>query len=158
MIMISPIRLVVKSIAVSVVLAAAAVPVARAQEATADIQQIMTPEQFKAAGLEKLSPEELENLNKWLYGYRETTAKSATKKAERQAAEVAESRIDGTFNGISGSTVIKLEDGTVWKQANSDEHWRAPGLDHPAAVVVRTPFGRKMRVAGMPEFYVDPVR
>lgn len=131
---------------------------ARAQEAKADIQQLMTPEQFKAAGLDKLSAGELENLNKWLYGYSETAAKTATKKAERQAAEVTESRVDGTFNGIGGSTVVRLEDGTVWKQANPDEHWRAPGLDHPAATVIKTPFGRKMQIAGMPSFYVDPVR
>lgn len=147
-----------KSLLVSLLASATAVLTLNAQEATADIQQVMTPEQFKAAGLEKLSPEELQNLNKWLYGYRETTAKSATKKAERQAAEVAESRVDGTFNGIGGNTIIKLEDGTVWKQANPDEHWRAPGLDHPAAAVVKTPFGRKMQIAGMPPFYVDPVR
>lgn len=147
-----------KSVVISLLTIAVALLVARAQEPTADIQQMMTPEQFKAAGLEKLSPEELQNLNKWLYGYRETTAKTATKKAERQAAEVAESRVDGTFNGIGGNTIIKLEDGTVWKQANPDEHWRAPGLDHPAATVVKTPFGRKMQIAGMPSFYVDPVR
>jgi hypothetical protein len=122
------------------------------------IQQMMTPEQFKAAGLDKLSPAELENLDRWLSGYRETTVKTAKKTAERQAAEVTVSRVDGTFNGIGGNTVVRLEDGTVWKQANADEHWRAPGLDHPPAAVFRTVFGRKMRVAGTPEFYVDPVR
>jgi hypothetical protein len=119
---------------------------------------MMTPEQFKAAGLDKLSPAELENLDRWLSGYRETTVKTAKKTAERQAAEVTVSRVDGTFNGIGGNTVVRLEDGTVWKQANADEHWRAPGLDHPPAAVFRTVFGRKMRVAGTPEFYVDPVR
>ena len=119
---------------------------------------MMTPEQFKAAGLDKLSPKELENLNKWLNGYRETSVKTATKRAERQAAEVTVSRVDGTFNGIAGNSIIHLEDGTVWKQANSDEHWRAPGWDHPPAAVFKTAFGRKMRVAGSPEFYVDPVR
>jgi hypothetical protein len=146
------------SLLLALVVSASTVFAADSQDAKADIQQTMTPEQFKAAGLEKLSADELENLNKWLYGYRETTVKTAKKTAERQAAEVAESRVDGTFNGIGGNTVIRLEDGTVWKQANPDEHWRAPGLDHPAASVVRTSFGRKMQIAGMPPFYVDAVR
>ncbi len=122
------------------------------------VQQMMTPEQFKSAGLEKLSPEELANLNKWLNGYREKTVKTATKRVERQAAEVTVSRVDGIFNGITGSTIVRMEDGTVWKQANSDERWRAPGLDHPPAAVYRTMFGRQMRIAGTPAFYVDPVR
>ena len=129
-----------------------------ADETGGDIQQMMTPEQFKAAGLEKLSSDELQNLSKWLNGYRETTVKTTKQKTEKQAASVAESRVDGVFSGIGGGTVIRLEDGTAWKQANPDEHWRAPGLDHPAATVSKTMFGRKMQIAGMPPFYVDPVR
>lgn len=123
-----------------------------------DVQALMTPEQFKAAGLDKLSASELQNLNKWLNGYRETTVKTAAKHAERQAAELVVSRVDGVFNGLSGNTVVRLEDGTTWKQANSDDHWRAPGLDHPPAAVIKTVFGRKMRIAGTPEFYVDAVK
>src|SRR5438309_7156964 len=117
-----------------------------AQTGGGGIQEAMTPEQFKAAGLNKLSPSEIQNLNKWLSGYRETTVKTAKKTAERAAAEVTVSRVDGIFNGIAGGTVVRLEDGTVWKQANSDEHWRAPGLDHPPAAVYKTAFGRKMRI------------
>ncbi len=128
------------------------------EEVSAVIQQSMSPERFKGAGLNKLSSRELENLNKWLQGYRETTVKSVRTKVERQAAELVVSRVDGTFNGISGSTVVKLEDGTVWRQANSSDHWSAPGLDHPGAAITRTFFGSKMRVAGSPEFYVDAVR
>lgn len=140
------------------VLALSAVIAAQEAGSGGGIQQMMTPEQFKAAGLDKLSAAELENLDRWLSGYRETTVKTAKKTAERQAAEVTVSRVDGTFDGIGGHTIVRLEDGTVWKQANADEHWRAPGLDHPPAAVFRTPFGRKMRIAGTPEFYVDPVR
>lgn len=156
--MVSLTRLALQSLVVVALAGAFPIRGAFAQDAGEDVQQKMTPQEFKAAGLDKLSANELQSLNKWLNGYRETTVKTAKKTAERQAAEVSESRVDGTFNGIGGGTVIRLEDGTVWKQANPDEHWRAPGLDHPAAVVVRTAFGRKMRIAGTPEFYVDPVR
>jgi hypothetical protein len=42
---------------------------------TGSIQEMMSPEEFKAAGLNKLSSEELEKLNAWLQGYREATEK-----------------------------------------------------------------------------------
>src|SRR6184192_1483298 len=105
-----------------------------------DIQQIMTPDEFKAAGLNKLSPEELAKLNAWLQGYRQTTEQAAEKKAtaraERTKLDVLVSRIDGTFNGLTGRTIIRLEDGTVWKQANADDRYRSKVTDHPAAVVI----------------------
>ena len=134
-------------------------PAVTAQEnAGGGIQASMTPEQFKAAGLDKLSPKELENLNKWLQGDRETTVKAASQRAERQAAELVVSRVDGTFTGLKGRTIIRLEDGTAWKQANQEDVWRATPVERPAAVVMRSVFGRKMRVQGSPDFYVNAVK
>ena len=132
------------------------------------LQDMMTAEEFKAAGLEKLSEEELKNLNAWLQGYRRTTE---TKAAEKATAEVKAkvtsesrakmdailSRVDGTFTGLSGHTIIKLEDGTTWKQANADDRYRAQVTDHPPVKVSHGTFGYKMRVVGTGEFYVDPV-
>jgi hypothetical protein len=68
------------------------------------------------------------------------------------------SRVDGTLGGLTGSTVIKLEDGTVWKQANHDDRYQPVVTDHPMVSVSHSPFGYKMRVEGMPEFYVNPIR
>jgi len=125
----------------------------------------MTPQEFKAAGLNKLSTEELEKLNAWLQGYREVAEKAAEKKATARAAKVERtkmdllvSRVDGTFNGLTGRTVIRLEDGTVWKQANADDRFHPKVTDHPAAAVIHGIFGYKMQVEGTQEFYVDPVR
>ena len=127
-----------------------------------DIQQIMTPEEFKAAGLTKLSPDELARLNAWLQGYRQVTEQAAEKKATARASrtklDVLVSRVDGTFNGLTGRTVIRLEDGTVWKQANADDRYRPKVTDHPAAVVIHGVFGYKMQIEGTQAFYVDPVR
>jgi hypothetical protein len=127
-----------------------------------DIQQAMTPEQFKAAGLNKLTPDELAKLNAWLQGYRQVTEQAAEKKAtaraERTKMDVLVSRVDGTFNGLTGRTIIRLEDGTVWKQANSDDRYRAKNPDHPAAVVIHGVFGYQMHLEGTQAFYVDPVR
>lgn len=134
------------------------------------IQESMTPEEFTAAGLDKLSPAELEYLDAWLQGYRHTAEKKA---AEKATAEVAEkvartrprlptdpilSRVDGTMVPLTGRTIIKLENGTKWKQANAEDRYRPRIKDHPAALVTHSGFGYKLRVEGMPDFYVNPVR
>jgi hypothetical protein len=142
--------------------------------------EMMSPEEFKAAGLDKLSPEELKNLNASLKGYRrnvETKAEKATAEAtkktveaERKTAEAEkkarsrvtmdriDSRVDGTITRLTGHSIIRLEDGTMWKQARSEDRFRAQVIDHPTASVEHVVFGYKMRIAGLPEFYVDPVR
>ena len=128
------------------------------EETSGSIQEMMSPEEFKAAGLNKLSPEELQKLDAWLQGYRQVAEKKATARAERTKLDLLVSRVDGSFNGLTGATVIRLEDGTAWKQANADDHFRPRVTDHPGAVVIHTLFGYKMRIEGTPEFYVDPVR
>jgi hypothetical protein len=145
------------------------------------LEETMRPEEFKAAGLDKLSEDELQHLDAYLQGYRESAKKKATEQAQAKASEeikkaqekakAAEeanassrvkmdslvSRVDGTIDGIKGNTMVRLEDGSVWRQVNRDERYRAQVLDHPTAVVLHTTFGYKMRIEGMPEFYVDPV-
>jgi hypothetical protein len=132
------------------------------EEMSGGIEQMMSPAEFKAAGLSKLSPEELQKLNAWLQGYREVTEKAAEKKAtavaSRTKLDLLVSRVDGSFDGLTGRTVIKLEDGTVWKQANAEDRYRPKVTDHPAAVVIHGVFGYKMQIEGTQEFYVDPVR
>jgi hypothetical protein len=141
------------------------------------VQELMTPDEFKAAGLDKLSEDELQHLDAWLQGYRQTAEKRVSEQAEKKATEEIKkateqakarapklmvdkvvSRVDGTLGGLTGSTVIKLEDGTVWKQANKDDRYQPQVTDHPLVLVSHSPFGYKMRVEGMPEFYVNPVR
>jgi hypothetical protein len=130
------------------------------------IKEMMSPEEFKAAGLNKLSSEELEKLNAWLQGYRETTEKVTEKKTEKRVAasqsffhhDPIVSRVDGSFAGLKGRTLIKLEDGTLWKQANIDDHAGPSPIEHPGAAVVWTGLGYKMRIQGVAEFYVNPVK
>jgi hypothetical protein len=141
------------------------------------VQELMTPDEFKAAGLDKLSEDELQHLDAWLQGYRQTTEKRVSEQVEKKATEEIKkateqakarapklmvervvSRVDGTLGGLTGSTVIKLEDGTVWKQANHDDRYHPVVTDHPMVSVSHSAFGYKMRVEGMPEFYVNPVR
>ena len=160
------------------------------QKPNKSLEETMRPEEFKAAGLDKLSEDELQHLDAWLQGYRQAAQKKASEQAEakaqdeikkanakadeaQKATEEAKketaaakssvkldslsSRVDGTIDGIKGHAIIRLEDGSVWKQSNPDDHYRATVTDHPAAAVFHTTFGYKMRIEGMPEFYVDPV-
>lgn len=121
------------------------------------IEQAMTPTEFKAAGLEKLSPDELTKLNAWLQGYREKVVKKASAREARTKMQLIVSRIDGMFEGASYGTVIPLEDGTSWKVANQGEHYSGHA-DHPGVAVFKSIFGWKMRIGGIAEFYVLPVK
>jgi hypothetical protein len=153
------------------------------EKPTRSVGETMRPEEFKAAGLDKLSEDELQHLDAWLQGYRQSTQKKAAEQAQVKASEEIKkatakateeanqsartkldslvSRVDGNIDGVKGHTIIRLEDGSVWKQVNAidhaDDHYRATVTDHPTAVVFHTTFGYKMRIEGMPEFYVDPV-
>src|SRR5256886_13353508 len=94
------------------------------------IKQAMSPEEFHKAGLDKLSDEELRNLDRWLKGDREKTAKKATTRASKAKMDLIVSRVNGSFGGLGGGTVIQLEDGTAWHQANSDDHLSGSPVDH----------------------------
>src|SRR5947199_10525151 len=93
------------------VIFACATPVhAAREEASGSIQQSMTPEEFKAAGLNKLSLQELEKLNAWLQGYREVAEKKATARAakvEHTKPDMLVSRVERTFNGLTGRTLSR---------------------------------------------------
>jgi hypothetical protein len=160
----TPPNFLIQSLILSVCVCLGCLQSARAarEKMSEDIQQIMSPEEFKAAGLTKLSPDELARLNAWLQGYRQVTEQAAEKKATARASrtklDVLVSRVDGTFDGLTGRTIIRLEDGTVWKQANADDRFRAKNPDHPAAVVIHGVFGYQMHIEGTQAFYVDPVR
>lgn len=132
-------------------------PAARAQNETGGIQQAMTPEEFKAAGLEKLTPAELAKLNAWLQGFREKAEKKAAMRESRTKLQLIVSRIDGVWDGIGPGEIIRLEDGTAWKLGNKDEHYGGHA-DHPAVAIYKSIFGWKMRVSRIAEFYVLPVK
>ena len=136
--------------------------------ATRDVQDSMTAQEFKAAGLDKLSEEELKNLNAWLQGYRQKAETKAAEVAVTEAKKTSKKIFNGeatlsrvnedNFSGVTGHSIIKLEDGTTWKQANPSDRFRAQVSNHPPVKVSHGAFGYKMHIVGVPEFYVDPVR
>ena len=100
------------------------------------LEERMSQAQFHAAGLDKLSPEELKNLNDWLRGKAATTTTVVTPSGQpvfypkEFDREPVESRIDGKFSGWRGKTVFRLENGQEWTQAESGSFTNGT-YDHP---------------------------
>lgn len=153
----------------------AAAPVLRAQDPAAanntatplaqdvSLRQLMTPEEFKAAGLKKLSPEELTRLENFLRGYREQTVQQVAKATEERVnpapkrdratrQSVIESGINGPFTGLKGRTRVVLKNGSIWQQSDSALKFRC-NLDSPDVVLVHNFFGYKMYVQGAPRWF-----
>lgn len=121
-------------------------PSAYAQQAGAPIQQQMTPEQFKAAGLDRLEPEQLENLNSWLnrtiVEERSKAAEVAKKQVKEEnrgflnypGSEPIKSRISGEFRGFAKGRSYTLDNGQVWQQMD-DASLAGVRMDQPEVTI-----------------------
>ena len=102
-------------------------------EAPPDVRALMTAEEFSATGLQRLTPSELEALNRWLLRYTATEASELRQHGELVTEEVRKveqagirTRIVGEFRGWDGDTLFRLENGQVWKQRLPGQlHYRA---------------------------------
>ena len=136
-------------------LTCAYLPVLHAQDSFSSVEEQMTSKEFQAAGLHKLTAEELAALNDWLRDHSVATLDSparpaaAAGAAARPAApasgdaetdrrgmprerdtlsdeeKVIVSRYLGTFTGWDGNTVFRLENGMVWARRQSAERCRS---------------------------------
>ena len=116
------------------ILMLALAPLAWAQQPalTADVEQQMSAEQFKAAGLDKLSAKELAALNSWLQQKVSAETAVAVEKAREEGRkevveknrgffdfgsnEPIESSIIGEFNGFGNGRQYTLQNGQTWQQ------------------------------------------
>ncbi|MDE3073310.1 MAG: hypothetical protein KGJ63_11335 [Pseudomonadota bacterium] len=107
----------------------------------AGLQQRMSSSEFKAAGLDKLSPQELANLDRWLQAHRHdkvvTRVVDASGKPVFYAGQKRrkiETHLVGHFGGWQGHNVMTLDNGQVWEQVGSET---PPCMtsDHPAVKV-----------------------
>jgi len=110
------------------VLLVAALLIALPAAAQQRIEQQMSPEQFKAAGLDRLSPEQLSNLNAWLNGKIDTVKQTASAEAKKKvevesrgfynfgSSEPIVAHIDGEFRGFGPGRQWTLDNGQVWRQ------------------------------------------
>lgn len=96
-------------------------PLVEAQEKDfPGIEKLMTQEEFRAAGLDKLSPAEREALNQWLIGYTVDDAKTLIHTSEEvkeadQGIRI-EASVSEAFKGWYGDTVFRLDNGQIWRQ------------------------------------------
>ncbi|MBN2069399.1 MAG: hypothetical protein JW739_07165 [Opitutales bacterium] len=126
-----------------------------------EIQQLMPPGEFRDAGLDKLTPEELDVLNKWLYGYIEVQRKAAVDeivpegekgfglelvkeevvKLFRDTPDEIECALimEGKFSGWDGEAVFKLENGQIWKQVDKSSYYYP--TSSPVVVIRKGAFG-----------------
>lgn len=94
------------------------------------IESQMTPEEFKASGLDKLDADELARLNAWLgrtiSGETEKAAETARREVETRnrgffsfgSSEPIEARIAGEFRGFALGREYTLDNGHVWRQVD----------------------------------------
>lgn len=100
---------------------------ALAQSPTPTFEERMSQAEYKAAGLDKLTPEELKFLNEWIQAKGVSQAGAPMIKADGSKEfyaggverQLIESNIVGDFYGWSGRTRVTLENGQVWEQAES---------------------------------------
>ena len=118
-----------------------ALPVAAAEFSS--LEERMSDAEFKAAGLDKLTPEELAALNAWLQRRTAGTAPAATYVPPSEdrigfhdaaPSEGVVSRISGPFTGWTGNTQFTLDNGQVWQQAEAGS-MRGVNVDSPAVTI-----------------------
>ncbi len=100
-----------------------------------DLQQQMSEAEFKAAGLDKLSPEELATLNNWLQGKVQQAATAAVEQAREEgrqevivknrgffdfgSSEPIAATLQGEFRGFAKGRSYTLDNGQVWEQTDA---------------------------------------
>lgn len=127
---------------------ALAAPLAFAQQFSS-LEERMSSADFKAAGLDKLSPEQLARLNAFIRGEVNKSSAVAREEGMRQQdqndaekmgfrtyhgeLDTISSSIAGDFHGWDGGTTFTLANGQVWRQIGGDVF--AIRLKNPAVTI-----------------------
>jgi hypothetical protein len=131
-----------------------------AADGFSSLEEQMTGKEYMAAGLNKLTPGELEALNEWIRSHSLGTldAAKATSTESKPGSTVAggdprglpsddgeddspiRSAIVGDFDGWDGQTIFKLENGMIWVQSDRDKFY-VRDLENPIAVIKPGMFG-----------------
>lgn len=155
----------------AIVITSSLVGTAIAQNDDAPIQERMSTAEQRATGINKLTRAELEALNAWLNKQQaeviEREVAEATKARQEPQDQrgfrdriadvfagddndtsVITSRLVGTFEGWDGETVFELENGMVWRQAETNIY-TVRSSNNPELVVRRGLFDRwRLQVKG----------
>jgi hypothetical protein len=138
-----------------------------AAEGFSSLEEQMSGKEFQAAGLDKLSQQELDALNDWLRRHSvatldtpksapaaSTSAAAATpvataetqdrrgfKNEDKDNDEPIVSRLVGNSSGWDGQTVFKLENGMIWAQADKDKLYVGKDIPSPEVTIKKRMFG-----------------
>lgn len=121
------------------------------------LEEQMTGKEFEAAGLNKLSPSELDVLNGWIRQRSLATLdgpgsaaagkspedkkdKRGLKKDDDKERTTITSNLVGKFDGWDGQTTFKLANGMIWAQADKDKFYIKEVKD-PVVVIEPGMFG-----------------
>ncbi|MGV8961137.1 MAG: hypothetical protein ACOH1V_12255 [Stenotrophomonas sp.] len=112
-----------------------AFPVLAQRVMQGELQQQMSASEFKTAGLDKLNPDELAALNRWLQGKVEQASASAMEQAREEgrqevivknrgfldfgSSEPIEAHIVGEFKGLGKGRQFTLDNGQQWEQTEA---------------------------------------
>lgn len=143
----------------SAIALAALLPLASSALAQQKIEQQMTYEQFKAAGLDQLSPQQLANLNAWLDGKLQVETAKAVETAAaagvaakatdddrrglfapRESREPISAKVQGDFTGFGKGRQFTLDNGQVWRQVD-DASIGGANLPSPAIKITPSVIG-----------------
>jgi hypothetical protein len=133
------------AVLVFAVLVAAYAPRVCAQEFSS-LEERMTDSEFRAAGLDRLSPEELSSLNEWLRSRLNAIPNTTVSRSQEgfkpedgllagggDRGEIVSS-IDGAFDGWSKGTVLKLANGQWW-EITDDRSFAIPETMNPGVTI-----------------------
>jgi len=142
-----------KSAFITLLLLLVALPCVAAEQFSS-LEERMSGEEFRAAGLDKLSEQELANLNEWIRTHSNASDvdESALREQIRREVQTEQQQLNkdvereqftatikGHFTGWTGRTVFELDNGQVWKQ-NSGGSYRV-SMDDPTVVIYPAAFG-----------------
>ena len=106
----------------------ASLPFLASAAAFSSLEERMSQSDFNAAGLGKLSPDELKLLNDWLRTHGlSADAPVATRGGkpdfypDEMSRDSVETKMAGQFTGWMGKTQWTMENGQVWQQAESGQ-------------------------------------
>lgn len=135
-----------RPVVTALVLLGLAFPACAAAQEFSSLEERMSDADFRAAGLDKLTPEELERLNVWLRSRLNeipTTAVSPSQVGFKPDDGIFAtggdrgdivSRVDGVFDGWRRNTVLKLENGQWW-QVTESQSFSVPEMQSPAVTI-----------------------
>jgi hypothetical protein len=109
------------------------------------VEEQMSSREFKSAGLDKLSPEELAALNAWIRANQPTGGSGVPYNRaqddlvrigfdDSEAREIITSNVIGEFKGFGRGTRIKLENGQIW-QVESGELDGISAMTNPKVTI-----------------------